>query len=528
MFVHRIALALTFLVVAAGARADDEPVLHEYIPEASDGDLDFVLGSDNLPSAILYDGELLAAPTGGPRRANERAMTARQGAAGGPSGVAGRRSPSFRPDRVTSLDGQVPYYDTFTPRIAPYKRTTSLDAVRLEGGVPVLYTRGLERIPVPVGGPAAGDEARDRFWGNVLLDFSSGPRVPFPSVSPESQLLSVRTEPNVALQFFRDGSGNFEALSERSAGEVRVVFLTDAPRDFFNAPAIPNVASDVLEVAAPTLPARVERDALQFASELGLERSASLPEVLATLTAHFRSFIESDEPPPNTGNIYLDLARSGRGICRHRAYAFMLTSLAFGIPTRFVHNEAHAWVEVQLPEINWMRIDLGGALGGLSPGLSSEPRYRSHHADPLPRPPAYAAALRGTSAPIIPNATSTDPNVSGPGESEGEGAVAVEQAPGPGARPVRLRLDEEGYSALRGRSVAISGRATDPEGGGVAGLRIEVLLRAQGERLLGVTVTTDSGAFAASLGLPLDLPLGDYELVVRTPGNEDFLPAAVR
>ncbi|MEM6955242.1 MAG: hypothetical protein AAF645_06115, partial [Myxococcota bacterium] len=56
MFVHRIALALTFLVVAAGARADDEPVLHEYIPEASDGDLDFVLGSDNLPSVGTGDG----------------------------------------------------------------------------------------------------------------------------------------------------------------------------------------------------------------------------------------------------------------------------------------------------------------------------------------------------------------------------------------------------------------------------------------------------------------------------------------
>ncbi|MEM6954759.1 MAG: hypothetical protein AAF645_03695, partial [Myxococcota bacterium] len=215
-------------------------------------------------------------------------------------------------------------------------------------------------------------------------------------------------------------------------------------------------------------------------------------------------------------------------LCRLLLFVFLFRLWSSAPPPAPPNPPPHAWVEVQLPEINWMRIDLGGALGGLSPGLSSEPRYRSHHADPLPRPPAYAAALRGTSAPIIPNATSTDPNVSGPGESEGEGAVAVEQAPGPGARPVRLRLDEEGYSALRGRSVAISGRATDPEGGGVAGLRIEVLLRAQGERLLGVTVTTDSGAFAASLGLPLDLPLGDYELVVRTPGNEDFLPAAVR
>jgi transglutaminase-like putative cysteine protease len=48
----------------------------------------------------------------------------------------------------------------------------------------------------------------------------------------------------------------------------------------------------------------------------------------------------------------LDLARGKRGVCRHRAYAFVIVAQALGIPARFVQNEAHAWVEYQGTALN--------------------------------------------------------------------------------------------------------------------------------------------------------------------------------
>ena len=67
----------------------------------------------------------------------------------------------------------------------------------------------------------------------------------------------------------------------------------------------------------------------------------------------------SNEPPTGHDDVYLDLALSQRGVCRHRAFAFLVTALHLGIPTRMVVNEAHAWVEVSDGTL-WHRIDLGG------------------------------------------------------------------------------------------------------------------------------------------------------------------------
>ena len=87
------------------------------------------------------------------------------------------------------------------------------------------------------------------------------------------------------------------------------------------------------------------------------------------MVGYFRSFAPSDDSPESEGDIYLDLALSKKGVCRHRAFAFLVTALNIGIPARFVHNEAHAWVEVR-DDQRWHRIDLGGA--ALDLGLELE------------------------------------------------------------------------------------------------------------------------------------------------------------
>ena len=177
--------SVAILVVALAARADDAPVLHEFVPDlgAEEGTL-LVSSGGAQPDAIVYQGEVLPAPPGGGLRAGEQAMRASPGNGEQP----GRRATSFRPDRVTELNGTVGYYAVFRPTIAPFKRVTGLDAVTLApDGTPVLTIGDRRRRRIEVEGvhaPAPDDRPRDRFWGSVVLDFAQGNTVPFPSVSP--------------------------------------------------------------------------------------------------------------------------------------------------------------------------------------------------------------------------------------------------------------------------------------------------------------------------------------------------------
>ena len=75
-------------------------------------------------------------------------------------------------------------------------------------------------------------------------------------------------------------------------------------------------------------------------------------------------------------DLYKELALTQKGVCRHRAYAFVITALAQGIPARMVRNEAHAWVEVYDGSL-WHRIDLGGAAERMDTEQDpTEPQHR--------------------------------------------------------------------------------------------------------------------------------------------------------
>lgn len=538
-------LTFTTLVLAcvAIARAD-APLRHEYVPRLSSDEGALVTSwAGAEPRALVYGGEVIGAPQGGALRSDERAMQASPGDGRGLEEV-GRRSPSFRPDRVTELHGEVGYFEVFTPTITPFKRVTALDGIAIgTGGVPVLAIaeRGPRTRIEPVGtqSPSPDGRARDLFWGNVVIDFSSGQEAPFPSVSPESRILTVRTEPATQLHVERDHADNFfVVLDEPSAGMVRIIFLSDAPRTYFGA-ELPSAPADSLIHEVPEVPRSIERRALQFAATLGLRRGAPFDRTLETLVHWFRSFEESREPPRDTGDIYWDLAMGQRGVCRHRAYAFVITAQALGIHARFVQNEAHAWVEVHLPESRgWMRIDLGGSPRGLSPRSHRErPMYRPDVPDPLPRPEAYVRAYAEAAARMSAARGDTSSRASRSGsrsDAAGQVSSATERRTETSGMendhraPLELRVDvEPTMSVLRGQSIEVRGTASS-ESREVAGLRIEVLLSSTEhahERLLGVTVTDAQGSFTASLGIPADLGVGDYRLVVRSPGNARVGPA---
>jgi transglutaminase-like putative cysteine protease len=538
------------VLAAAIVRADD--VLHEYVPDIQpDEALRALAEREGDAAAIVYNGEVLPEPE--PEAADRAPPMVATPGDGALAEQPGQRSPTFRPDRQTQLEGSLEYFDVFSPSIAPFKRVTSLDATLLgdDGLTPVLGIYDTKRRAVKVenaAAPAPDARPRDRFWGQVKLDFSRGRVVPLPSVSPESRILSLRTEPALELAIERDGADNFFAVAKAApaAAQVTVTFLTDAPRAYFGT-ALPHVPVASLEKELRPIPDSVRERGRAFAKQLGITRASDLAQALSLLTAHFRAFEESAEPPPDSGDIYLDLARAQKGICRHRAYAFVVTAQALGIPARFVQNEAHSWVEVKLARSGWMRIDLGGAAHGLTAhGANDRPLYQASEPDPLPRPPVYEASysllgrdVQGVRRPgdkelagrwVAP----AEPGTQG-GSAQASDHAAFMSSPNPHAprdrsqrQPLRVVIDQRHESVLRGQELRVSGVVRDQAGLGVKGMRIEVSLASATRRermLLGVTVSLEHGAFASAFGIPPDLAVGDYRLVVVTPGDTTYLPA---
>ena len=544
-WVAGVVAAVASLATPAGA--DD--VLHEFVPDVDPDEAVAALAEQRAaPEAIVYDGEVLSSPSA-ESASDAPPMVAAPG--DGALGEApGQRSPTFRPDRLTELEGTLQYHAAFNPSIAPFKRVTSLDATRLgeDGVTPVLAIHDMRRRAVPIEGadsPPPDPRPRDRFFGEARLDFGAGRALPLPSVSPESRILSLRTEPAVALAIERDGADNFFAVARGKppAGEVFVAFLTDAPRSYFAA-ELPDASVGALAREVPPLDPGIRARALRFAGELGIGTRSQLAPALTALTAHFRAFEESAQPPPDSGDVYLDLARAKKGVCRHRAYGFVVTAHALGIPTRFVQNEAHSWVEVKLPAIGWMRIDLGGAAHGLQAhGASDRPRYHPALPDPLPRPPAYeqSYSLLGRNASGVRQPTTADlegrwvgPAPSGAAAQASDSASFMGPSSARAARdtagraPLAITLEQRRHETQRGQTLPLRGRVQDASGQGIAGLRVEISLAAEDRRermLLGVTVSGESGEFEGTFGIPPDLAIGDYRLVVITPGDDRYLPA---
>jgi hypothetical protein len=99
-----------------------------------------------------------------------------------------------------------------------------------------------------------------------------------------------------------------------------------------------------------------------------------------------------------------------------------------------------------------------------------------------------------------------------------------------GRLPLIVTSSQRRYEVFRGHTLDVTGQVTDLDGEGVPGMRIEVLVRGEDHRehLIGVTVSRDHGWFRGSFGIPPGQNVGDYTLLIRTPGDEHFAPAMAR
>jgi hypothetical protein len=496
--------------------AADGPLVHEYFEpdDTEDLELGTTTEAGTMSAAVSTPSGVVRAPD--PRRTPD----GQNRAYGGPA-TSRSADGTYRIDRNTKQPGSVRYDDPFNPSIVPFKRLYAFDAVRDTFELAVADPK-LSRLEVG-GSVRPGD---DQFYGDLVVDLGAGEAVRIPSVGPGARVLGYETFPRVELGLWHDGADNWFAQgTERK--RVRLTLQLAIERTVFGG-EFPDVDYRMLPPPAP-LPPAVANAAESVLGRLGLTRSIRPRASLDMLTDHFRRFAASDDLPRAAGaaELYQELALGEKGVCRHRAYAFLITALGLGLPSRFVRNEAHAWVEVH-DGSRWRRIDLGGAAARFDVARPLGAFEHVPPTDPFRWPPGSERTQTSAGPPnlgprsvwgqvplplvppaqksVAPTGSLVPPREPEPAQSER----------GPSSFVVR----EAATSVLRGGPLRVVGRV-DAGGEGCGGLRVDVALRAdRGQPIpLGSLAALPDGSFAGSVTASPRLEVGDYRLILSTPGN---------
>ena len=544
-------------------------VLHEPPPNRGQrGRSDLVIpgkhGDADLPAAIETARGTIKRPgpeAGGPP---PPLYDAPQAAADEPDRV--------HPDRRTGGESDLEYGVVFDPSVMPFKRDRVFDQVAPDGA---LTRSGIGRVALQVRGssPRPGHEL---FWGQLTVALTPGKHTPLPSVAPDSTLLQWQSTPPLPLAFFRDRAGNWSVTSSRSGSAV-LRMLVDAPSGYFSAPMGEGAVGD--DPWRPSLPARLQRQLAALWPALEVHPTKhDRRHNLRQLAAWYRGFETGELPASAGGDLLAELTVARRGVCRHRAMAFVAMAHSLGIPSQYVMNDAHAFVEVWALGADglgaWQRVDLGGSAETLRLRSAADKHlHQPLYNDPLPRPEAYADAIgqasvsaglagsswagarqvvgaermNGAHKPGSRPPASGDPPTAAPSSQDPAAmaasrawlrrramAVTARQRPPPvtgapgqgqtdGRLPTSLRLTRPDAMVYVGETLRVRGTLQAAGGGRLKGLPIEVWLvdsskPTEGAQI-GTAISGADGAFDATVHVPLEANLGVYDLVVRFPGN---------
>jgi hypothetical protein len=515
------------LVASHASAVGAGPILHEPISVDPNDDARMGVGIEgDLPAALETPSGTVQAPD--PRRP----LPPTPARTPPTSGIA-NAPPNFKfaMDNKTDRPDVLPYDDPFTPSTAPFKRLLAFDTVTPGYELAV---RDPRLVPFPAKATPAADGSDDLFYGDIVVDLSPARPARIPTVGPGAKILRAHAgvgSADVPVRFFRDGAENWFAEADVTT-RARLVMEIAAPRAAFGGEFGDPSWADLPKVGP--LPSGVARDAAEVAARIGVSRAEPPREVVTRLVAYFRSFADSKDFPDERHDVYLDLALSKKGVCRHRAFAFLVTALGLGLPTRMISNEAHAWVEVNDGAL-WRRIDLGGAGRALDAPLASGVRHEAPP-DPFGWPPSAQPgtelADRAESATSSPgngnggngpsHANTSGANGQAASSSETSSARGGLGTPsGPDERPAsRVAVAVLDGDPRRGAPLRVHGDVS-AEGSACGHILVDFALRdGRGHEVpLGALSTGDDGAYEGALVVPNGAALGEYDVVARTNGD---------
>ena len=441
------------------------------------------------------------------------------GTAAGETGAPDEKTPSFRleatmerrerfvPDLDTEKEGILHYHAIFQPSVAPFRRDGALDAVLQDGSLSVADpSRHVLMLTRPAEAPPL------MFEGRLTLTAEPGRLIPLPSVAAPIVLVAIESRPPAGILVTTDGADNLGISALHIPGPVtmELTYTLAAGPEYFAPPDLRIPDLNVSPSPAALLPPGLLDEARSWWPKIGVSPDQPLSRLLEVLVAHFRSFQAgriTDRKPGDS--VYSLLMTSRKGVCRHRAYAFMITAMSLGLDTRFVYNEAHAFAELRLPGPGWIRVDLGGASSGLVVHHNRETTQYRPDGDPFPEPDGYRGSY-----------SSPEPDP-GPGDRHLPPMVRR------GAIPTRTLLSGE-VQALRSSPLLVKGRVEDLQGAGIPGIDVAITLYSvKGEKVseLGRTVTRSGGDFRIRVVVPPFVPLGHYDLRAACLGSDSHAPS---
>ncbi|TXD38588.1 transglutaminase domain-containing protein [Lujinxingia vulgaris] len=440
-------------------------------------------------------------------------------------------------DRVSALN----YQASFEPSVVPWKRGVAHDGVVRQGDG-IYSTRRVSSSlrTVRVGGASAG-AGEDRFWGSFLVRMEAGRAHPIPSVAPGQRVVQVLAEPLVDVEVLRDGADNFYLRGDVD-GVVRVNMELAVDAFYFDGVLDEDVSWERFAPPERVLPdAEARAVAARVLGTRGIDRGLSPGEALNALVGYYRDFEARPFPQDEVGgDRYEAISTLQVGVCRHRALAFLVSAGSLGIESRYVYNEAHAFVEVRWPGQGWRRIDLGGAADGFNyQNMGANSVHRGGERDGFPQPQRYLdeiIALEGgdssgalgeaaggdvsdEGANTPSDAASSEASTATPGTPEAQRASPPENMQE--ARPMEAALPpieilEASGQVMRGASLRVRGRVQRGDA-----QRVEVLLVPAGsdgfERgvALGEAAVRASGEFVGEWTVPRRVTLGRWVIKAR-------------
>jgi hypothetical protein len=403
------------------------------------------------------------------------------------------------------------YHAVFNPSIAPFKRVRVFDQVTAQGAMqiadPILK-------PVQVMTPKDGIASRKKFWASMTMNFQSSNNrpTPLPSVSPDMRILQARVQPATTLQFSKDGADNFYVQSNR-VGEFRLTLLVDANKGYFSPQLSGSPSKSQINYLKSLVAGKLSGFGKQT-KKVWQAMQVSPKHVIQDfdkIVEYYRSF-EAGQLEAPSGDAYLDIALSQKGVCRHRSYAFTITALSAGLPTRMILNEAHAFTEVYLPRQGWVRVDLGGAVSNLDVRSSAEVTM-STYSDPFSKPESYLASDTNAATPNGASENSGDASVDGASNGQSQANDSAQnRIPNEG---VQLQVN---WSALpakleRGQSVVLSGTVHQAH----QNHPVQIFLSGNDGvwQSLGKSMVGVDGKFSLEKQLPANMNTGAFEVIVQ-------------